>query len=225
MIFKLSECSHYYENGKHGKMVPVSVRKNAEKSERRGGRKSRRTEIVAAAAELLRERGLQGVTTRAIAEQVPCSEGAIYVHFKDRLELILAVLEESLPEMLVPLHALKEKAGAGEVEKNLVTAIEGLLRFHEKVVVMLCSLVTEPELRVRFRERLGVQGRGPERGIGTLAEYIVEEQALGRISGDVDALDAARGLMAGAFFYVFTEALLGRGERLDVARIVRSAIG
>ncbi len=192
---------------------------------RRGGRPSRRGEIVAAAAGLLRERGLQGVTTRAIAEAVPCSEGAIYVHFEDRLELIMAVLEASLPEMLVPLHALKDRVGKGSVEKNLITAVEGLVRFQEKVVGMLCSLVTEPELRARFRERLGAEGRGPERGIRTLAEYFAEEQALGRVSGDVDAMQAARGLMAGAFFHVFTEELFGRGERLDVAGMVRQAMG
>jgi AcrR family transcriptional regulator len=205
-------------------MVCVTREKEGQ-TVRRGGRPSRRGEIVAAAAGLLRERGLQGVTTRAIAEAVPCSEGAIYVHFADRLELILAVLEESLPEMLVPLHSLKERVGKGSVEKNLVAAVEGLVRFQERVVGMLCSLVTEPELRARFRERLGAQGRGPERGIRTLAEYFAEEQALGRVSGDVDAIQAARGLMAGAFFHVFTEELFGRREKLDVVGMVRQAVG
>jgi AcrR family transcriptional regulator len=205
-------------------MVCVKREKESQ-TVRRGGRPSRRGEIVAAAAGLLRERGLKGVTTRAIAEAVPCSEGAIYVHFADRLELILAVLETHLPEMVVPLHALKERVGKGSVEKNLITAMEGLLRFQERVVGMLCSLVTEPELRARFRERLGAQGRGPERGIRTLAEYIGEEQALGRVSGDVNAMQAARGLMAGAFFHVFTEELFGRGDTLDAKGMVRQAVG
>ena len=147
------------------------------------------------------------------------------MHFKDRLELILAVLEESLPEMLVPLHALKERVGKGTVEKNLIAAVEGLVRFQERVVGMLCSLVTEPELRERFRERLGAEGRGPERGIRTLAEYIAEEQRLGRVSDNVEAIQAARGLMAGVFFYVFTEELFGSRERLDVRAMVRQAVG
>jgi AcrR family transcriptional regulator len=167
---------------------------------------------------------LNGVTTRAIAERVPCSEGAIYVHFKDRLELLLAVLEAHLPEMLVPLHALKERVGKGTVEKNLVTAVEGLVRFQERVVAMLCSLLTEPELRERFRESLGSRGRGPERGIATLAGYIEEEKAVGRVSGEVDAMQAARTLMAGAFFHVFTEELFGLGGRLDVRGMVRAAV-
>ena len=203
----------------------VFVKERESQAVRRGGRASRRGEIVAAAAGLLRERGLQGVTTRAIAEAVPCSEGAIYVHFKDRLELILAVLEVHLPEMLVPLHGLRERIGEGTVEENLIAAVEGLVRFQQRVVGMLCSLVSEPELRGRFRERLGAEGRGPERGIRTLAEYIAEEQALGRVSGDVDAMQAARGLMAGAFFHVFTEELFGQGDTLDVKGMVRQAVG
>jgi AcrR family transcriptional regulator len=185
---------------------------------RRGGRPNRREEIVAAATALLRERGLSSVTTRAIAEAVPCSDGAIYVHFKDRLELIMAVLEGSLPEMLVPLHALREKVGKGTPSGNLVEAVDGLVKFHRRVMVMLCSLVGEPELRERFRESLG--GRGPERGIATLAGYIEEEKKLGRVAAGVDAKGAARVLMASSFFHVFTGELLGTAGSLDVGKVV-----
>src|SRR6266699_5740493 len=80
---------------------------------RESAKVSRKEKMVAVAEALLRERGIGGVTTRAIAEAVPCSEGAIYVHFKDRLELLLAVLQQALPEMLAPLHELEEKAGKG----------------------------------------------------------------------------------------------------------------
>jgi AcrR family transcriptional regulator len=190
---------------------------------RRGGRPNRRAQIVATAERLLRERGLGGVTTRAIAEAVPCSEGAIYVHFKDRLDLILAVLEESLPEMLVPLHGLKEKVGKGTPSENLVAAVEGLVKFHERVVVMLCSLLGEAQLRDRFRESLG--GRGPERGIATLAAYIEAEKKMGRVGASVDAKGAARVLMASSFFHVFTGELLGEAGRLDVKRLMGMVIG
>src|SRR5579871_6104500 len=87
---------------------------------------NRKEKMVAAAEALLRERGIGGVTTRAIAESVPCSEGAIYVHFRDRLELLLAVLHQALPEMLVPLHALEAKVGKGTPGHNLAVALAGL---------------------------------------------------------------------------------------------------
>jgi AcrR family transcriptional regulator len=188
------------------------------------GRPSRKAEIVAATERLVRERGVAGVTTKAIAESVPCSEGAIYVHFEDRLALILAVLEESLPAMLVPLHELKDKVGRDTVEANLTIATRGLAQFHRRVMVMLCSLVGEPELRERFRQSLGEEGRGPDRGVATLARYLDEEKKLFRIPASVDSRTVARALMAGSFFYVFTAELLGGGEEFDAEGLVRRMV-
>jgi len=183
-----------------------------------------RAGILSAAETLLRKRGLGGLTTRAIAREVPCSEGAIYVHFKDRLDLVLSVLQESLPEMLVPLHALEAKVGTGTPEKNLKAAVTGLLRFHGRVMPMLCSLSMEEELLVRFRRSLEDAGKGPDRGIATLAQYIEQEQALGRIESAVDALTAAGALMAGSFFHCFTSQLLGDENPMDVESLVTLAI-
>jgi AcrR family transcriptional regulator len=182
---------------------------------------NRKDLIVATAENLLRERGFSGVTTRAIAEAVPCSEGAIYVHFEDRLALLLAVLESSRPEMLVPLHALQEKVGTRTPERNLIVAVKGLLRFHQRVAPMLCSLITEPKLLDRFRASLADGDKGPHRGTRTLANYLLEEQRLGRIGPDVDAKTAAGVLMSSSFFDSFTQALLGSPSRLDATKLVR----
>jgi AcrR family transcriptional regulator len=185
----------------------------------------RKAKMVVEAEALLRNRGIGGVTTRAIAEAVPCSEGAIYVHFKDRLELLLAVLQQALPEMLVPLHALEKKIGRGTPAGNLVTALTGLLRFHDRVIPMLCSAMAEPELLIRFRQSLESTGKGPHRGIAHLAHYIEEEQKRARISKQVDATTAAAVLMAGSFFGIFTSQLLGVSNRLPTKRLVELAIG
>jgi AcrR family transcriptional regulator len=193
-------------------------------SPKKRGRPSRRGEIVAAAERLVRQRGASAVTTRAIAQSVPCSEGAIYVHFADRADLLLAVLEESLPEMLVPLRALKEQVGAETPEENLVAAVEGLRRFQEKVVVMLCSLAGEPELKDRFQRSLREQGRGPQRGVATLAEYVEAEKALGRVGNGVDGRIAGQMLMASVFFQVFCGEVLGEESSLDVRGIVRGVL-
>lgn len=185
---------------------------------------NRKARMITATEALLRERGLGGVTTRAIAEAVPCSEGAIYVHFKDRLELLLAVLQESLPEMLTPLHSLEEKVGTGTAQQNLAIALAGLARFHDRVAPMLCSLITEPELLQRFRQSLNTADKGPHRGIAALARYIEQEQKLGRIEAQVDAKIAASVLMASSFFHIFTTNLLGSNSRLDIKRLVDFAI-
>lgn len=184
-------------------------------------RVNRKAQIVQAAETLLTQRGLSGVTTRAIAEAVPCSEGALYVHFHDRLELILAVLEESLPAMLTPLRALEDKVGTGTPAENLGSAVNGLFQFHGRVAPMLCSLFAESELQKRFRESLQERDRGPHQGIRSLARYIEQEQEQERISREVDAETAAAVLMATSFFHAFTTQLLGSRSELSIERLIK----
>src|SRR5262245_50376272 len=85
---------------------------------RRFGRVNRRSQILQAAQKLMHSRGLTGVTTRQISKEVGCSEAALYVHFKGRLELLLAMLDESLPDMLGPLKTLRESVGQGSPHAN-----------------------------------------------------------------------------------------------------------
>jgi len=188
-------------------------------------KQNRKLQIVAAAEVLLRERGLTGVTTRAVAEAVPCSEGAIYVHFRSRLELLLAVLEASLPEMLIPLRALDEVVGANTVQQNLARAVEGLQKFHERVTPMLASLFADPELLQGFRETLALHGKGPAGGIARIAGYIRKEQQLGRISAEINAETAAATLMSVSFFQAFTRALTGAAApSFSARRLVKSLL-
>jgi AcrR family transcriptional regulator len=189
------------------------------------GKQNRKTQIVAVTEALLRERGLVGVTTRAIAEAVPCSEGAIYVHFRSRLELLLAVLEASLPEMLVPLRALDAVVGANTPLQNLTRAIDGLQKFHQRVTPMLASLFADPELLLGFRETLALQGKGPAGGIARIAWYIRKEQQLGRIPSTVNAETAAATLMSVSFFQAFTRALTGAAvPAFNARRLVKSLL-
>ena len=170
-------------------------------------------------------KGLANVTTRAIADAVPCSEGAIYVHFDNRLQLLLTVLEQALPEMLVPLHALEKKIGKGTPQGNLVVAMRGLQKFHERVAPMVGSLFAESDLLKGFRDSLVSRGKGPQGGIARIARYIRDEQKIGRVSKDVDAEAAAATMMSVSFFQAFTTALFGTTvPALGPARIVASAL-
>src|SRR5215468_7693816 len=159
---------------------------------RRGTRKrNRRSEILRAAEKLMHSRGLSGVTTRQISQEVGCSEGALYVHFKGRLDLLLAMLEESLPDMLGPLQALRESVGRSSPHQNLVQALSGIFRFHQGVVPRTAGLFAEPELLAAYRGSLKRQGKGPHLSMRVLEEYIRSEQQLGRIASHVDPKFAA----------------------------------
>jgi AcrR family transcriptional regulator len=173
------------------------------------GRPSRRSEIIAAAEALIRTRGLANATTRAIAEQAGCSEAALYVHFDNRLGLLLAVLEEGLPDMLVPLKALEQSIGTRTPKQNLTKSLQAVFAFHDRVVPMLCGLFAEPQLLVAYRRSLTTRNKGPHGAIARLQRYISAEQALGRIDKTVDAETAATMLMASSFFKAFVSQFFG----------------
>ena len=177
---------------------------------KRTGKINRRSDILKAAEKLMHARGLSGVTTRQIAKEVGCSEGALYVHFKGRLELLLAMLEESLPGMLKPLAALRESVGSGSPQENLVRTVGAIFKFHQRIVSASAGLFAEPELLTAYRNSLRHEGKGPHLSMGVLEEYIVSEQRLGRIDPKVDARLAAYLLMASSFFRAFNEQFFGK---------------
>lgn len=201
--------------------------KQREKNRPARGRPSRRPEIIAATEALIRTRGLASTTTRAIAEQAGCSEAALYVHFDSRLTLLLAVLEESLPDMLVPLKSLEQPIGMRTPQQNLVTALRAIFAFHERVVPMLCSLFADPQLLTAYRESLSTRNKGPHGAIARLQRYISAEQRLDRIHQSIDPETAATMLMAGSFFKAFVSKFFGGPTPTPAVftRLVAAAIG
>jgi AcrR family transcriptional regulator len=183
------------------------------KNKRASRKTNRRQAILQATEKLLLAHGLSGVTTRQISREVRCSEGALYVHFKGRLELLLAVLEESLPAMLDPLQTLQQRVGVGSAHANLAAALGGIFRFHWRAVPLTASLFAEPALHAAYRASLARQNKGPHLSMSVLENYIATEQQLGRIDRGVDAELAANLLMSSSFFRAFSEQFLGTRMR------------
>src|SRR5262245_41087206 len=83
-----------------------------------------RQEILDAAREILVREGYDGLSMRKIAEQIKYSPTAIYLHFRDRDDLVFCVCEESLARLV---HELQDVA-----ERNrdpLVALKKGLRRY------------------------------------------------------------------------------------------------
>ena len=179
------------------------------------GRPSRRPQILAATEKLLRTRGLISVTTKQIAAEAGCSEAALYVHFAGRSQLLLAVLQESLPDMLVPLRELEQAVGRHTPEQNLRKALRGIFAFQERVTPTISALFAEPALLLEYRKSLLAQNKGPRGGIARLRKYIAAEQKLGRIGQWVNTQSAAEALMAGPFFRSFTGHFLAQREPFE----------
>jgi AcrR family transcriptional regulator len=170
---------------------------------------NRREDILKAAEKLMLTRGLTGVTTRQISEEVGCSEGTLYVHFKSRVELLLAMLEECLPDMLGPLRTLEHAVGQDSPQANLERAVTGIYGFQRRIVPLFGGLFAEPALLKAYRKSLGSEGRGPHLAVARLANYVAAEQKLGRVGAGVDAYVAASLLLSSCFLRAFTEQFMG----------------
>jgi AcrR family transcriptional regulator len=171
----------------------------------KGQASSRRSDILRAAEKLMATKGLNAVTTRQISKEVGCSEGALYVHFKGRLELLLAMLEECLPDARQSLHKLEGSPGRSSPQENLVMALTGLYRFHQRVVPLFAGLFAEPKLLAAYRKSLIAHNKGPHLAIAALEQYVEAEQKMQRIDKHIDAHLTAHILLSSCFLRAFVE--------------------
>ena len=185
---------------------------------------NRRSQILRAAEKLMSTKGLSGFTTRQISSEVGCSEGALYVHFKGRLELLLAMLEESLPDAQQSLQVLEHSGGQGSPQDNLVMAITGIYRFHRRVVPLFAGLFAEPKLLAAYRRSLIAHNKGPHLPIAALQQYIEGEQKLGRIDNQIDANLSAGMLLSSCFLRAFVEHFFNRPMRPPWDKFARQLV-
>jgi AcrR family transcriptional regulator len=139
-----------------------------------------RRRIIEAADTLIREHGLAGATTREIARAAGCAEGSIYVHFEDKIDLVIAVIVEREP-YFAELLELPSRAGEETVEANLVPWIRELLSLMRENQPIFFALMSDRAVFARFKERLRERNTGPFALYQAAADYVRAEQALGRV--------------------------------------------
>ena len=139
-----------------------------------------RRRIIEAADALIREHGLAGATTREIARAAGCAEGSIYVHFEDKIDLIVAVVVEREP-FFAALLELPEKAGEASLEENLVPWAEELLALVRDNQPIFLALMGERAVFERFKARLRECRTGLPAVLQAASDYVRAEQELGRI--------------------------------------------
>jgi AcrR family transcriptional regulator len=96
-------------------------------AERRARQKTLlRQEILDAAREILVREGYDGLSMRKVAEKIDYSPTAIYLHFKDRDDLVFSVCEEVLGGLVRELHAVEQQHA-----DPLVALKKGMRRYVE----------------------------------------------------------------------------------------------
>ena len=173
-----------------------------------------RSELIDAAARLLRTRGVASLTTREIAREAGCSDGALYTHFPTKSDLLMAVCEERLPDLRGEIGSLVSRVGSSTVERNLEAIIHTTQAFMAELIPITNAVASDPELRARHRERFVGGVIPPRRTIDALADYIAAEQRIGRVDHRISPRVFAS-LLTGACFsaasveYVFGESAHG----------------
>ncbi|WP_433354984.1 TetR/AcrR family transcriptional regulator [Microtetraspora malaysiensis] len=155
--------------------------------------------ILDAAARVIAERGLANVTTRQIAQTAGFTEAALYKHFTNKADLLVAVMRERSPGFTLLARALNGRAGTGTLLDNLTGVARAAITFYGEGFPMLASIFADPATLAAHKEELRQQGAGPHKANEAVAAYLRTEQDLGRLRSEVDTT-AAAGLLLGACF-------------------------
>jgi AcrR family transcriptional regulator len=172
--------------------------------------------ILDAAAGVMRERGLANVTTRQIAAAAGFSEATLYKHFADKIELMLAVLQERSAGYtdLVSALAAPAEGGADDLEERLAAVARAAIVFYTGNFPMLASIFSDPTILAAHTDGLRKHGLGPHQVNETITDYLRAEVEAGRIKPDAD-LYAAAGLLMGACMQHAFLGHMGWADRRD----------
>src|SRR5260370_37519764 len=107
-----------------------------------------RARILDAAAQLLRDKGVSGTTTREIARAAGLSDAAIYSHFKSRGELLNALIPASLVDYRGSAEAFLKRVGQGTIKGNLKFLMKLARDFYQDASPKIALILVEPELFV-----------------------------------------------------------------------------
>ncbi len=169
----------------------VKPRRSARKPKGEGH--ARRGEILQAAERIFVECGYEGATIRKIAEAVGLSSTALYMHFRDKSEILLEICETSYGQLL-ERHA-----------EIMATPSEPVERVRRQLAAYIDFGLSHPNAyRLLYLTRPQESGQGVEEaaqrlGRQSYAQFlgsVREIGAAGRLKADADV--AAQTLWAGA---------------------------
>jgi AcrR family transcriptional regulator len=180
--------------------------------------------IIDATVKVIREKGVAGATTRAIVQAVPCAEGTLYLYFKHRTELILAVIETSAGGFVEDLRRLPQHVGQNTVEENVGMIIRQAEKFQKNVLTLLAGVIGDPELLQAQQKVMRKARKGPHLSRLAIAGYLDAEKVLGRVHAQIDSEMIAGLLLRASFGTVFEERFAGTTSRAISSRHMKTLI-
>ena len=178
----------------------------SEGKRRRRSRDEAESEILTAAAALLRERPLHEVSVSGIMEQTTLSRKSFYVYFRDRYEL-LTRLFEPLRRELDRGNTLFLDRPPGDVVTR--AAIDAVVAFHAGKDGPLVRALHEASAYDAEAARVWREFNEP--AIAAFTELIRREAAAGRLPGAIEVEPTVRALV-GMNLYCFFDQVVGNPE-------------
>jgi AcrR family transcriptional regulator len=164
--------------------------------ERRARQKSLlRQEILDAATDILVREGYHSLSMRKVAERIDYSPTAIYLHFKDRDELVFCLCEQLMAGLVRELEEVRRQAPSA-----LVALRRGLRRYvdfalaHPEyyIATFMIPRGEDPAVVARYKDPSTMHMRG----LGLLVQ-LVEACALEKKTGKVEVPVTSRAIWAG----------------------------
>jgi len=130
----------------------MPARKTSSKGKPKGDKRERtRATLIEAAAKLIGARGYEALSLEAVAESVDMSRGAIYGNFKNREDLLLAVVESRWKPAAPPL---KPGATFKQQMRILGEAIIASIEARERSAVGAASFQVYALTHEKMRKRI-----------------------------------------------------------------------
>lgn len=160
-------------------MSPAKPARSARKPKGEGH--ARRAEILAAAERIFVECGYEGATIRRIADEVGVSSTALYMHFRDKSQILHEICEAAFEQMLAFHREARAMDAAPEAKVRRM--LEGYVEFGfanpHAYLLVYCTRPQEAEEAHDVARKLGRQT------FDSFEETVGEIAAAGRLKTEV----------------------------------------
>ncbi|MDD9937225.1 MAG: TetR/AcrR family transcriptional regulator [Myxococcales bacterium] len=144
-----------------------------------------RADIVAAALEQFVRVGYERATNRAIAEGAGVTAGAIYGYFASKTELWVAVVEETIDQLMPRLRAAAESAPTARAALSAIVKEQLTIEQHVGPTRFMASIPVELQRHPELAEAMAAQP-------GAFYELIVEVVTRGKHNGEISRDNAEK---------------------------------
>jgi AcrR family transcriptional regulator len=138
----------------------------------------RRTQILEAATRVFAEKGYHRATTKDIARAAEMAEGTIYLYFKNKSELLIALLEHLDQETTqsADLAAGLELSPRALLTRRLEDDLAQLGPNFDLMLAVLPEVLADPTMRSQYYQRMVLPG------ITGLMEHLQARQERGEVT-------------------------------------------